>query len=413
MSVRFVSVCSRVLLVGGTLSVIVAGASAQDLISVSVDGAPRASGSSLLDLVDDALSQVGDFEDLSGVANYSLGIDYLGIENAIVLEAANSGSEIELSIPSTGFTRVFSGATPDEVESQIEDFFREDGSDTYADFLQEVNARSRLAVLDGNPRATTALLARGAFERFSMGAKRTRRGLRRAFDENRSPLDVQLEVNGGVIETDGFDSLYVSDAAFTVSNEFHPNVGISVTALTQYRNFGGTEIHDAGLEVGLPVSIVTPSRDLPVRWVVTPFLQSGLALSVDLAAGGLALGGGLVSAASYHWGPFEWMLGNQVAYYSGLPIETVGGVEVDTELDQLLLRNGARWVYYWNEFGRLEAGIAVTNFVTSEAAVEIYGTPWVRVGYAKGPASLRIGWESDLATNYQSQIGKLEFSWTF
>ena len=56
--------------------------------------------------------------------------------------AANNGAQITLTIPSTGFSRVFVGATADDVEQQVEDFFEEDGADELSRFLEDVNARS-------------------------------------------------------------------------------------------------------------------------------------------------------------------------------------------------------------------------------------------------------------------------------
>ena len=74
-------------LIAGLLMIPSAEVCAKDLIAVSVDGVPRTSGSSFIDLVDDALSQVGAFQNLSGLASYTLSFDYLGIPGAIVFDA--------------------------------------------------------------------------------------------------------------------------------------------------------------------------------------------------------------------------------------------------------------------------------------------------------------------------------------
>jgi hypothetical protein len=152
----------------------VGSASARDLISVSVNGIQRASGNNFIDLIDDALAQVGAFSDLADLPNYSVEIEYLGIRNAIVVDASSSGNVVELSIPSTGFSQLFTGVDPDDVEEQVEDFLKTSGSKTVAKFLEAARGRSPLAVLDGNPRSTTALLARSAFQRFGLGAPRAR-----------------------------------------------------------------------------------------------------------------------------------------------------------------------------------------------------------------------------------------------
>lgn len=390
-----------------------APATADDLIVVSVDSVRRDSGNSFVDLLEDALSQEGAFTDLQITPNYQLDFDYLGVRQAIQFSASLTGSQVTLSIPSTGFSRVFSGASADDIEQQVEDWAEEEGARELARFLEEVNGRSPIAVLDGNPRSTTALLARGAFDRFGFGAPRTRAGYERGLVAKWGHFDLQAEVSGGAIEVDDFSSLSVVDGALTLAGDFSPGIGLSFSILGQYRDFDGAKIYDAGLELGIPVSILVPNDRAPIRWVVTPFVQSGAGVALDLAAGGLMLGGGVVSSASYNLGAFEWMMANEIAYYGGIPIKNIGGYEFDTELDRLILRNGGKVAWHLARGAFVEAGISVTNFVVGDAAVDVYGTPFLGAGIALGFVHLRAGWESDLGDDYEAHIGKAEIALEF
>lgn len=409
-----VSILTRVSSVAASVLFVFSGVgSAGDLISVAVDGVERASGSSFIDLVEDALSQEGAFQDLGAQPNYEIAVDYLGISRAIVIDATSNGSEVTFSIPSIGFSKVFTGADADDVESQIEDFFEQNGADTLADFLEEVNGRSPLGVLDGNPRSTTAMMARSAFDRFGLGAPRSRSGYQQAEVAQWGHFDLQVEGSAGSLEVDGFDSFTVVDGALTLAGDFEPGIGISFSVIGQYRDLGGSDVFDGGLELGVPVRILAPSSEDAVHWVVTPFVQAGAGVAVDLAAGGLVLGGGVVNSMSYHFSSFEIMMANEVVYYGGIPIDDIGGYDFDTELDRLILRNGAKLAYYPIANTFIEGGVSVTNFLINDAAVEVYGTPFAGVGVQFGVLRLRLGWESDFGEDFAAHLGKAEIGLEF
>ena len=112
-------------------------------------------------------------------------------------------------------------------------------------------------------------------------------------------------------------------------------------------------------------------------------MQSAAGVSIDLAAGGLLIGGGGVNTLALQLGMFELSLANELAYYSGLPIDDISGYDFDTELDQLIMKNGLKVGVHLGIF-YLDAGSAFTNFLTSDAAVDFYATPFAGVGLALG-----------------------------
>ena len=388
-------------------------AHAGDLVAVSVDDVERASGSNFIDLVDDVLSQEGDFEDLESRTEYAISLDYLGISDAIQIDAEDNGRRITLRIPSTGLSKVFVGTSADDVEDQVEDFFEESGSDELAEFLEEVNGRSPIAVVDGNPRSTTALLARSAYDRFGFGVPRSRAGYDSEQVADWGHFDMKVEVTGGTIDVDGFNGLSVVDGAITLAGDFNPGVGVSFSILGQYRDYDGADVYDLGFEFGVPVHLRVPDPESPLRWSVAPFIQVGAGVAIDLAAGGLMVGGGLVNSVSYNLGAFEVTMANELAYYGGVPIKDVGGYEFDTELDRLVLRNGGKVTYYDSSGAYAEAGVSLTNLVVADAAIDAYGTPFIGVGIQFGIVGLRVGWESDLGDDYSAHLGTGEIAFQF
>lgn len=392
-------------------------ASARDLLILEAGGF-RDSGSELPELIEDALSQQGAFAGLAAQPAYGMSLDYLGIANAVTVNATLFGSTIELAIPSTGFSRTFVGTSPDDVEEQVEDFFAsESGGRELAKFLEETTERTALATLDGNPRATTALFARGAFDRFGLGARRTRAGYRGERLADWGHADLSLEVGGGAVDVDEFDSLYTADAALTLGGDFEPGLGLYATAIGQLRSYDGAEIYDAGLELAVPISLLRPGAGSALHWTLTPFAQAGGGLSIDLISGGFLVGGGGVSALALQLGPVELAVANELAYYGGVPLGEVEGVEVDTRLDQLVTRNGGKLALHPERLRWIsaEVGVSFTSFLFSDAAVDFYTTPFA--GVALHPFGeilrLRLGWESDLGADYAAHLGRVELGLAF
>ena len=148
-------------------------ARAQDPFSLSgqtTSGPPAsvtATGSSMVDLVQNLIKAQGDFAAVQN-QSFNAGLNYGGISNAIQFQANSTGTSATLSIPSTGFTRTFTGSSRQAVLDQIRDFLIKDGTTEYAKFLNEVNQVSILGVVDGNPRSATAVMSNSAFFRFGL-----------------------------------------------------------------------------------------------------------------------------------------------------------------------------------------------------------------------------------------------------
>jgi len=387
---------------------------AEDLIQIDVPALSiSASSNDFTSLGEDFLLQQGDFSGLIGQPAYIATLRYLEMSDALVLGVTNFGSQATLTIPSTGLVVPFTASSPDDLQQQIEDFLQEGGAHEWARFLEQTNAQSKLALLDGNPRATTALAASGAFRRFGLGSSRSRLGYQEEEVGRWGAFQLRAEGGGGVVDVDHFDDLYTAEGALTLAGHFGKHVGLSLALMGQYRSYQSANSYDVGLELGLPIAILRPDEGSHLFWAITPFVQSAVGASIDLAAGGLMIGGGGVNTLALQLGMLELTLANQLAYYSGLPIDDIQGYDFDTELDQLILKNGLKLGVHLGIF-YLDAGSAFTNFLTSDAAVGFYATPFVGVGLALGSwANLRLGYEADLGSGYTAQSGTLKLDFHF
>jgi hypothetical protein len=390
-------------------------ANARDLFILDA-GTARDSGHDLEPLVNDFLLRQGAFAGLALAPTSTATLDYLGVANAVQLSSSAFGNQVVLQIPSTGFSRTFVGTSPGNVRRQIEQFLEHGGSGEVAKFLEKTSSRSALALLDGNPRATTALFARGAFERFGVHSLRSR-GTIGEDDDDDGHFDLYANAGGGGIDADPFEDLWVADASLTFGGNVDPGVGLYLTGLGQYRNYDRADIYDAGLELALPIAVLRPGEGNPVRWVITPVGQAGGGASRDTLSGGFLAGGGGVSSFGLNLGPVELTIANSIFYYHGIDLGEIEDISIDTDLDQWLTRNGGKLALY--PFGGdgfwLEGGASVTNFVGHNAALDWYVTPFAGLGVKLGDVvRMRLGWESDFADHdYAVHTARADFGFEF
>jgi hypothetical protein len=382
-------------------------AGARDLFILQA-GSAADSGHDLEELVGDFILRQGAFGGLPFATTGTL--DYMGMANAIRFSAV-APNAVAIQIPSIGFSRTFTGTSPEDVEHQIVDFFEDDGADALAKFYQKTTSKTSLALLDGNPRATTALFARGAFDRFGLGA------LRPHHAEHAGHFDVFADAGGGGIDADPFEDLWVADASLTIGGDFDPGPGLYLTGIGQYRSYDRADIYDAGVELAIPIRILRPGVAQPVRWMLTPLVQTGGAGSRETFSGGYMVGGGGVSSFGLNAGPFEFAVANSIFYYGGVDLGKIENIPFDTELDQWITRNGAKLAIYplGEERLWLEAGTSLTNFLGTHAAVDWYASPFAAVGVKiVDLVRMRVGWESDFGEQgYAAHTGRVDFGFEF
>jgi hypothetical protein len=349
---------------------------------------------SLPDLVDNLINAQGQFRAFDGQA-FNANLTYGGVRNAMNFNANAAGTSATLTIPSTGFQRTFTGANRAEVQDQIEDFLLTDGLKAYGQFLQIINENSLLGIVDGNPRATTALMSDHAFYNFGLGRSPIQRLENPTAGAIASPLRFDFE--GGVSDNDEADETFFSGALST--GIIGENLGVTFATIVNFRDLENAELFSVGFELGVPFFIIKPKdAERTLSWQVTPVGSVSGGASYDLAAGGTQWGLGVTSALSYRMGNLIFTLANQITHYEGFSIE-IGNYEFDTLVDQDVLKNGVG-VQYLTGWGFIDASISYTNFL-QDAAVEQYWSPAVGVGFTWGEASgFRVGYKGDFDSDY-------------
>jgi hypothetical protein len=352
----------------------------------------------LINSVDSLVKQQGDFTGFAGRSTVAR-LTYLGVPNAMILTSNAAATTVNLQIPAIGFSKTFSGATPNIVEQQIEDFLKKDGAATYAAFQQSINEASTAAPLDGNPQAVTAWLNSGAFERFAFSpivSDETKEvGAGGAFN---------LRTNGAYGSTDG-GNLTTVDLTLEGGARFGDTVALTWAIPIGWHSVDGADVYMGGFEMGLPITIVKPQRptkDFSVSWRLSPFGQGGVGASEDLVAGGIIVGGGVVSAVNLRYKSTTFIIGNQASYYHGFDVG-YSSYQFDTNVEQIMLRNGVKVVQsFGRDGGFIDAGFAYTNFLKN-ASTDEYISPTFGIGKRWGDtraSGIRVAYQGDFGNRY-------------
>src|SRR5688500_18296324 len=262
----------RILVVSALLLTLIAThAVAAEPFSLTASGGGQtitATGDNVVDLAGNLMDAEEQFlaldnEDVTGSLRYG------GLNNAVLFTRNAAGTNATLTIPSTGFSRTFTAANEDELEDEIRDFFEQDGADAYADFLAEINKRTSLGVNDGNPLATTPMLADMGFYRFGFITRRP--------GDTSVPLPAgfDLRLTGGVISAEaGDDDDSDLDGSFLglglgASFRFGDRVALTWANSFRYRDIEGSSIYQYGTTLALPIALI-PGGEGGLSWRITP-----------------------------------------------------------------------------------------------------------------------------------------------
>ena len=357
------------------------------------------SGSSVIDLVQNLIGTSEQFAAFQGQA-FDASLDYGDVPGAIQFQRNAAGTSATVSIPSTGFTRTFTGANEQEVLDEIEDFLLRDGAAEYARFLRTVNETSMLGVVDGNPRAATAVFSDSAF--FKFGLQRSPTDAKSLASGTPGGGGMRLDVRAGLDDTDAGDGYHVT-GAFSSISRLGDRVGLAISSPFSYRHVEGSDVYMGGLEFSLPIVILNPIGGRGFVWQVTPTAFGGAAGSEDLAAGGLLFGFGGTSSLSIPLGDSAALtIGNGLYFYEGYPID-IGEYQFETDLSQQVMKHGVKLTQGLGPLS-IDVGLTYTDFL-QEAAVDNYLSPTLGVTLGAGSMGVRVAYQGDMADGFTSHGG--------
>lgn len=317
----------------------------------------------------------------------------------MTLTRNDAGTQATLTIPSTGFSHTFTAGSAEELRHQVSDYLKTNADNAIGKLNQKLNALSKVSFVDGNPHAVTAMMADDAFYRFAMPRTWAKAG-----------AGGWLNVNGGTYHADGLNGHYGSlGLGFDVP--FGERAALSLGFDGQYNEIGNAQSFTfAGLDIGLPITVVeTPLSDGWV-WRVTPFGAGTVNVSPDTLSGGGLYSGGVASSLNYLTGPWTFTLGDQLNYFAGINLGIGGHVFGNRDLNQWLTKNGLNVSFMPAQHLFFDGGVTWSHFFES-AGVRDYLSPTAGIGWRFNPwTQFRVGARGDLANGYTSYGGEISLT---
>ena len=379
---------------------IVSASDLYTLTATTTSGPPitaSVSGSSFLKLVQNAVSSKSEFQSFQG-RDVLYTLSYAG-KTAMTISRNAAGTTGTVTIPSTGYSKTFTGANAEDLRQQVSHALRNNVDNALGRLNEKLQQRTKVGVIDGNPHAATAMIADDAFYRFALPRTRPDAG-----------AGWWIKGDGGKYSADGLNGTY-GDFGIGFDVPFGEVAALSIGFDSQYNQIGGANSFTiAGLDIGVPITIArSPTLD-GFTWKATPFGNGFATISPDTLSGGGVYGGGAASSLSYVTGPWAFTLGNQIGYFTGVNLGVEGRVYGNRNLEQWVLKNGLNAVYSPDQHFFIDGGLTYTNFL-KKAGVPDYLSPTAGVGWRFNAATqIRIGARGDFANGYTSFGGEVSFN---
>jgi hypothetical protein len=397
----------RRLVAAAVLLLPAASARAVDLFEVRVtntdgSGIPDlvVGGSSFPDLVEDLVNAQGDFAPFAGAA-FSADVTFLGVPNAINITVDPATQTATLTFTALGAgaqTFVFTGTN---LWDQIEQFLQDNLAQQLTAFLQIINELSLVAITDGTPLSTTALSADYVFDRFALHADLTV-AERRAADAKAAEtgLRARLDAFAGTIDTDvadGYSIALLPSLEWVISEDLSFGLLVPVN----YTNLDGADVLNVQFDAVMPWTIVHRTPENPFNLRVAPFGTLALSGSLDLVAGGIFAGGGVLGSTSVQLGGLTVTAAGQIAWYESITLR-YEGYEFDPGVSQQVAKAGVKVSQDIGEDFYVYGSYVFTSYLQS-AAVDQWHTPGAGLGWRTASGlNLAVGYSADLADGYRS-----------
>lgn len=311
------------------------------LTAVTIDNGPQINQGfkSLQDLADfysdaNLMAVQAGYTPNSAVAG---AVDLRGLNGVQLSYAANSPT-LQLSIPSLGINQSFAGATRDDSQNQLKEWFKGRGGAALTKILKRLAAVSPIDPVAGNPGSLMSQMAAKDFDgAIGTGIQVSAAPANAAGAGVSSPKNLfGISARLGQYSQRDFDatvfSLPLSYTHLYYTDDAKSYALLVDVPLTYVSNNGAKSFSAmVGLGVRAPIT---------ANWSLTPAVRLGLTGSADLGAASAIYSGGLTSL--YQFDPIaQYQIGiaNMVGYYKTKSLK-VGDYNIDYDLSNTVFRNG-------------------------------------------------------------------------
>jgi hypothetical protein len=298
---------------------------------------------------------------------------------AATIEYPGSGSNIVLKVPAAGIDRTFTGATRDETQDAVTEYFKGQGGNDVTRVLQAAVRETAVDPVAGNPDSLMSLMGAADF------AKGTD-SLGHAGGEG-SPNLFSFSVDGGRGSAPGGYQQDRLSGTFSYRMNFEgTDTAVLLDLPVNWVRTGGSDSVSGSLGIGVRVPLTN-------WWSVTPSVRAGVAGSVDIGAAALVFSGSVTSDIRWNWGGWYFGLGNMAGVYRATGV-SAGDYDIDYDLNNVLLRNGISVSHDLTEGPapvRATAAFTDSRYLGDDLFVKHFDE--VSLSFSKGASAGRFGFD--------------------
>lgn len=343
----------------------------------------------------------------TGVEAASVAIDYRGLAMSAVYPAANS-TQLVLSIPVLGVTQSFQGATRDESQQMLKDYFKKNGNNILGQMSKELAATSPVDPVAGNPNSLMSQLVALDFSNaFSSQVSALKDSNGSGNSNNLIGIGVQASQYRQAGQTSKAFTLPLS---YTFRNDLDPRRQLTFNLPITMIDAEGSKSYN--LAIGGAYRF--PVND---NWALAPAVNLAIVGSSDLGALASVTSVSLTSTYLFRLDHFDVAIGNMAGYYATSKVKS-GDYSYDPGIKNTALRNGVMLSQPVSIGGRtmsVEYSLTDTHFFGDTLYIEHYDEIGISLGTNKRKGSSRSYFRSGLSYLYSSKSkgGSLNFGYWF
>ncbi len=342
----------------------------------------------------------------------------------VKIEASFDGTKkLTLKIPSIGVDEVFDGATREDSQKAMEDWFKKNGKEKLTELMQAFAKSTPNDPIAGNPNSLMATMVHMDFDQAFTSNASNLRPIRVA-NIDRTGRNSNLITFGGTYSSyrqDGADNKKILvPLTYTWRFDNTRNKLRFRLPVVAVQNIEGSKAFNlgAGLAFGWQVTDA---------WELTPAASYGAAGSIDLGSVGQIASGSLTSSYKIPFGDVQFGIGNMLGYYKTLKFAT-GEYSFDPDIKSTVLKNGvmlsvptSTWLHTpsWFRNTVLELFVSDTRYFGTELFIDQYNEIGFAFGYNNTTTTKGKNYLTDfrLGLSYlfcdKSKGFSASFSWSF
>ena len=270
----------------------------------------------------------------TGTEAVSAAINLRGFQGMSLSYPTAGSPTLVLSIPALGINETFNGATRDQSQQLLRDYFKGSNSATLPALLKALVANSPIDPVAGNPLSLMGQMAQSDFDAAMGGAGSSAAAAAASATGSEQRNFVSVGARLGKYSQREFDSTYFHVPLGYTHLFSDRRYGLSIDVPLTYIDYNGAKSYSfsIGASLRMPTGVA--------GWSLAPGLRFGATASPDLGAAAMLYSLGLSSLYDFAaLGRYQLSLVNMLATYRTQDIKA-GGYNISYDLSNTVFRNG-------------------------------------------------------------------------